>query len=68
MVTDADMVKIPVLIISGEHDGINPPEESIRLHEVLPTSTLEIVEGAGHIAYLEKEKEVFELIDSFIAK
>lgn len=66
MATDADKVKIPVLLIVGEHDGINPPEESVKLHKILPTSTLKIIEGAGHIAYLEKEKEVIDLIESFI--
>lgn len=66
MITDADKVKIPVLLIVGEHDGINPPEESIRLNEILPTSTLKVIEGAGHIAYLEKEMEVIDLIESFV--
>jgi len=66
MVSDADKVKIPVLLIVGKYDGINPPEESIKLHEILPTSTLEIIDGAGHIPYLEKENDVLKLIDSFI--
>lgn len=66
MATDADKVKIPVLLIVGEHDGINPPEESIKLYELLQTSTLKIIEGAGHIAYLEKEKEVIRVIETFI--
>lgn len=66
MVTDAGNVKIPVLIIVGEHDGINPPEESMKLNKILPTSRLEIVENAGHIAFLEKEEEVIGLIESFI--
>lgn len=66
MVSDADKVQIPVLILVGEHDGINPPEESIKVNEMLPTSQLEIVEGAGHIAFLERKNEVIELINSFI--
>lgn len=66
MVSDADKVQIPVLILVGEHDGINPPEESIKVNEMLPTSELEIIEGAGHIAYLERKTEVIDLIDSFI--
>ena len=66
MVSDADKVQIPVLILVGEHDGINPPEESVKVNEMLPTSKLEIIEGAGHIAYLEKKNEVIDLIDSFI--
>ena len=67
MVSDADNVKIPVLLLVGKYDGINPPEESVKLHKILPTSTLEIIDGAGHIAYLEKESEVIRLIDSFIS-
>lgn len=66
MVNDADKVQIPVLILVGEYDGINPPEESIKVNEMLPTSQLEIIEGAGHIAFLEKKTEVIKLIDSFI--
>lgn len=66
MLSDADKVKIPVLLIVGEHDGINPPEESVKLNRALPTSTLKIVEGAGHIAYLERNDEVIDLIESFI--
>lgn len=66
MVSDADKVQIPVLILVGEHDGINPPEESIKVHEMLPTSQLEIIEGAGHIAFLERKTEVIRLIDAFI--
>jgi len=66
MVSDAEKVQIPVLILVGEYDGINPPEESIKVHEMLPTSQLEIIEGAGHIAYLEKKSDVIKSIDSFI--
>lgn len=66
MVSDADKVQIPVLILVGEYDGINPPEESIKVNKMLPTSKLVIIEGAGHIAFLEKENEVIELINSFI--
>lgn len=66
MISDADKVKIPVMIIVGEYDGINPPEESVKVHEALATSELEIIPGAGHIAYLEKESEVTEIIDRFI--
>ncbi len=66
MVSDADNVKIPVLLLVGKYDGINPPEESEKLHKILPTSKLEIIDDAGHIAYLEKEEEVINLIDSFL--
>lgn len=66
MMSDADKVEIPVLLLAGEYDRINPLEESVKVRDVLPTSKLEIIRDAGHIVFLEKEDEVISLIDEFI--
>lgn len=66
MMSDIDKVKIPVLLLVGEYDGLNPPEESVKVHNALSDSRLEIIEDAGHIIYFEKKDEVIRLIDSFI--
>ena len=42
---------IPTTIIQGRYDVICPPELAVLLHEALPASQLEIVEGAGHSAF-----------------
>ena len=39
---------IPAVIINGRHDLICSPSTACGLHELLPKSRLEIVEGAGH--------------------
>lgn len=66
MMSDIDNVRIPVILLVGQYDGLNPPEESIKVHDALYDSQLEIIEDAGHIIYFEKKEEVIKLIDSFI--
>ncbi len=45
---------------------MNPPAESKKVAERLKDVKLEVIEGAGHIIFFEKKREVIELIDSFI--
>jgi len=66
MISDADKVEIPVLLLVGEYDKINPPEESVKVRDCLPTSELVIIKDAGHIVFLEKEDEVISLINEFL--
>lgn len=66
MMSDIDRVSIPVLLLVGEYDGLNPPSESQMVFEKLKDAQLEIIDGAGHIIFFEKIKEVVLLIDSFI--
>ena len=66
MMSDAGKVKIPALILVGEYDGLNPPEESEKVHNVLINSKLVVVKDAGHIIFFEKKEEVISLIDSYI--
>lgn len=42
---------LPVVLIHGRKDLICPLESSFLLYERLPRARLEIVEGAGHIAF-----------------
>ncbi|WP_407375723.1 alpha/beta fold hydrolase [Methanobrevibacter sp.] len=66
MMSDIDNVEIPVLLLVGEFDGLNPPEESQKVHDALKESHLEVVKGAGHIIFFEKKDEVVSLIDNFL--
>lgn len=68
MMSDIGNVKIPVLLLVGEYDGLNPPSESLKIHEALSDSRMEIVKDAGHIIFFEKKDEVIGLIDSFVEK
>lgn len=62
----ADKVTIPALVLTGEYDGVNPPEEGKKVADALPDGRFEIIPDAGHIAFFENPKKVFELMDAFL--
>lgn len=66
MMSDIDNVEIPVLLLVGEFDGLNPPTESKIVADALKDSKLEVIDGAGHIIFFEKKDEVISLIDNFV--
>ena len=66
LIEDANKVLTPVLIITGEYDGLNPVEEGKKVANALPNSIFEIIQNAGHIAFFENKKQVLSLIDNFI--
>ena len=44
---------MPVGIIWGRTDAVTPLWQGERLHELIPKSRLVIIDGAGHIPYIE---------------
>ena len=44
---------MPVLFVWGERDRVIPAEHGVAAAEALPSSWLEIVEGAGHVPQVE---------------
>ncbi|WP_420585052.1 alpha/beta fold hydrolase [Ruegeria sp.] len=45
------------LVLCGREDGLCPVERHQLMHDLLPDSTLQIIEGAGHLPTLEQPKE-----------
>jgi pimeloyl-ACP methyl ester carboxylesterase len=43
-------LQMPVLIAWGSLDRITPPELASRMHQYIPQSDLEMVDGCGHLA------------------
>ena len=43
-------LKMPMLIVWGTEDQITPPEQAMKIHELVPHSQLEMIEGCGHLA------------------
>ena len=66
--TDAPKVQIPVLVLTGEHDMINPPAEGKKVADALPDAVFEVVPGAEHMAYAGNPDFVFEHIDEFLER
>jgi pimeloyl-ACP methyl ester carboxylesterase len=47
-------IKAPTLIVTGDEDPIVPPSQAHRLARNIPTATLKIIPGAGHILTVEQ--------------
>lgn len=45
---------LPVLVIAGEQDGITPPADAEAMADEIAGSSLEVIEGAGHLSNLEQ--------------
>lgn len=59
-------VRIPVLVISGEHDEATPTV--VRpLVEALPDARWELLEGVSHCAHLEQPERFLQLVEAFLA-
>jgi 3-oxoadipate enol-lactonase len=59
-------VKIPVLVLVGEHDEATPPPMSRELAAGLPDAHLEIIPGCAHVPQLQSPEVFLEIIGDFL--
>ena len=57
---------VPSLLVWGSIDPIIPSAHGRRAHELMPGSTLEIFEGAGHFPHLDDPLHFSRLLRSFV--
>jgi pimeloyl-ACP methyl ester carboxylesterase len=57
---------IPALIIAGRQDRIIPPENSERLHRMIPNSQLRLFDNAGHLVPIEYPREFNQAVIEFL--
>ncbi|MDD4972127.1 MAG: alpha/beta fold hydrolase [Paludibacter sp.] len=60
-------IKVPVLILVGAEDSITPPSAAMFLHESIKNSTLQVIEGAGHLSNLENPEAFNQHLKIFFA-
>lgn len=61
------LIDVPVIVISGEHDRVDPPE--VLRREVLPRipqATLVVLPGVGHLLPLEAPADLANVIKAFV--
>ena len=58
-------VRVPALVIVGEHDRVTPPAAAVRLAAALPEGRLEVIAGAGHLPMLERHEEFNAKVRAF---
>jgi pimeloyl-ACP methyl ester carboxylesterase len=63
---DAAKITIPTLLIYGEADEQTPVKYGELFHEAILGSTLEILPGAGHFAFQDRETDVTISIKEFL--
>lgn len=64
---DAAALTQPALLIYGEQDTAAPVWYGEAYHQVIKTSTLEVLPGAGHFVHLDRPHEVEKAIREFLA-
>jgi 3-oxoadipate enol-lactonase len=59
-------VKMPVLVLVGEHDEATPPPMSVELAAGLPNAHLEIIPGCAHVPQLQAPELFLDAIGDFL--
>ena len=57
---------IPVLVVVGSHDLLTPVHHARRINELVPSSRVEVIEGAGHLLMLERDEDVTKLLAELV--
>jgi 3-oxoadipate enol-lactonase len=61
------VVKVPVLVLVGEHDEATPPPMSHELAAGLPDARLKIIAGCAHVPQLQAPDMFLEAIGDFLS-
>jgi pimeloyl-ACP methyl ester carboxylesterase len=67
LVEDATRYSGPVLVIAGSADSITPPAGCERIARAFPRATYRLLDGPGHLSYLDAPATVNALIADFAA-
>ena len=59
-------VKMPALVLVGEHDEATPPPMSHELAALLPNARLKIIAGCAHVPQLQAPKIFLDAIGDFL--
>lgn len=58
----------PCSIIVGQEDGITPVAKAKLMQSLVGGSTLDVIEGAGHLSNLERAEEFCAIVEHFAAE
>lgn len=58
--------ELPIMAIWGDEDRIIPVAHAYAAQEARPECRLEVLEGVGHFAHVERPSDVVDLLDDFI--
>lgn len=59
-------LKMPVLIVWGDLDRIAPLSEGQKMHQLIPQSRLEVIQGCGHLAHVQCADRIGPKLQDFL--
>jgi 3-oxoadipate enol-lactonase len=59
-------IRIPTLVLCGEHDAISPPAEMKAIADAIPNAQFVLIPNAGHMAPMEQPDAVNAAIQRFV--
>lgn len=63
---DVSAIRVPTLVVTGEHDIAARPDDARALAAALPAGRLEVLEGCGHFAMAERPDRFAQIVDDFL--
>jgi pimeloyl-ACP methyl ester carboxylesterase len=65
---DVKQVQVPALIIAGTEDRFTPPKYAEYLAANIADNEIHVIQGAGHMLFLERVPEVSQAIEEFMSR
>jgi 3-oxoadipate enol-lactonase len=59
-------IERPTLVVTGAEDAVIPAENSETLRERIPRARLEVIEGAGHLFFIEQPERTLAVLETFL--
>jgi pimeloyl-ACP methyl ester carboxylesterase len=61
-------IRLPTLVVVGEHDAISPVEEMRSMAAAIPGSEFVVIPGAGHLPPMENPSAFNEALEGFLRR
>jgi 3-oxoadipate enol-lactonase len=61
-------IRVPTLVVVGAEDAVTPPDEAQRMAAAIPGARCEVIDGAGHLANLERWDGFNAVVGGFLAQ
>jgi 3-oxoadipate enol-lactonase len=65
---DLPQLDVPTLVISGQHDILNPPEAGAEIARLVPGAQFEVFEHSGHMLPWEEPDHLVETVRTFLSR
>lgn len=63
---ELNLIRVPTLVVTGQHDPISPPAENKKWGEKIPNHRIEILADAAHLPQVEATDALCEAMISFL--